>query len=72
MEAKRSQIKSRVFEGAIEVKKKFSTDIKAAFMLIIAENIIALRNVVRTLIESISKSVGISRGQILKRNSKKV
>jgi len=71
MEAKRNQIKSRVFEGAIKVKKKFSTDIKAAFMLIIAENIIALRNVIRTLIESISKSVGIGREEILPRNRKK-
>jgi len=71
MEAQRSQIKSRIFEGAKEVKKKLSTDIKAAFTLIIAENIIALRNVIRTVIESISKSVGISRGQILKRNRKK-
>ena len=53
------------------MKKKLSTDIKAAFMLIIAENIIALRNVIRTLIESISKSVGISREEILPRNKKK-
>jgi len=71
IQAQRSQIKSRVFEGAIEVKKKFSTDIKAAFVLIITENIIALRNVIKTVIESISKSVGISRGQILKRSRKK-
>ncbi|MFC1604475.1 hypothetical protein ACFL5F_05550 [Planctomycetota bacterium] len=39
------------------MKKKINTDIKAAVMLIIAEDIIALRNVIRTVIISISKSV---------------
>jgi len=71
METQRSQKKAGFFEGAIEVKKKFSTDIKAAFILIFAENIIALRNVIRTLIESISKSVGISGEERLPGNKRK-
>ena len=53
------------------MKKKFSTDIKAAFMLIISENIIALRNVIGTVIESVSKSLGINRHEILRHNKKK-
>ena len=51
------KIKAGLIEGAIEVKKKINTDIKAAVMLIITEDIIALRNVIRTVITSISKSV---------------
>jgi hypothetical protein len=53
------------------VKKKINTDIKAAVMLIIAENIIALRNVIRTIITSISKSVGVNRRSILLSNKRK-
>jgi len=56
---------------ALEVKKKINTDIKAAVMLIIAENIIALRNVIRTIIKSVSKSVGVNRRSILPGNKKK-
>ena len=54
------------------MKKKINTDIKAAIMLIIAEDIIALRNVIRTIIKSISKSLGINGGSILPGGKKKV
>jgi hypothetical protein len=54
------------------VKKKVDTDIKAAVRLIISENIIALRNVVKAVITSISKTVGINRGSILPGNRKKI
>jgi len=53
------------------VKKKINTDIKAAVMLIIAEDIIALRHVMRTIIKSASKSLGVNRGSILPGNKKK-
>ncbi len=53
------------------MKKKINTDIKAAVMLIIAENIIALRNVIRTIIKSVSKSMGVNRRSILTGNKKK-
>lgn len=53
------------------MKKKINTDIKAAVMLIIAEDIIALRNVMRTIIKSASKSLGVNRGSILPGNKKK-
>ena len=53
------------------MKKKINTDIKAAVMLIIAEDIIALRNVIRTIIKSASKSLGVNRGSILPGNKKK-
>jgi hypothetical protein len=53
------------------VKKKINTDIKAAVMLIISENIIALRNVIRTIIKSTSKSLGMNGESILRGNKKK-
>ena len=54
------------------MKKKINIDIKAAVRLIIAENIIALHNVIRAVITSISKTVGIDRGTILPGSRKKV
>jgi tRNA threonylcarbamoyladenosine modification (KEOPS) complex Pcc1 subunit len=65
------KIKAGLIEGAIEVKKKINTDIKAAVMLIVAEDIVALRNVIRTVIKSISKSVGVNEGSILPGSKKK-
>jgi len=53
------------------VKKKINADIKAAIMLIIAENIIALRNVIKTIIKSASKSAGLNRGSVFHGNKKK-
>lgn len=47
------------------MKRKINTDIKAAVMLIIAEDIVALRNVFRTVIKSFSKSLGVNGGTIL-------
>jgi len=54
------------------VKKKIATYIKAAVMLIIAENILAFRNIIRTIIESASKLVKVDVGSILPGNKKKV
>jgi hypothetical protein len=53
------------------VKKRINTDIKAAVMLIIAENIIALRNVIRTIIQSLTKSMNVNGESILRGNKKK-
>ena len=53
------------------MKKKINTDIKAAVMLIVAEDIVALRNVIKTVIKSISKSVGLNGGSILPGSKKK-
>jgi len=47
------------------VKKKIKTNIKAAVMLIVAEDIIALRNVIRTIIKSASKALGVNGGSIM-------
>ena len=58
-------------EGAFEVKKKMTTYIKAAVMLIITENILALRNIIRTIIESASKLAKLNGGSILPGNKKK-
>jgi len=52
------------------VKKKINTDIKAAVMLIIAEDIIALRNVIRTIIKSASKSLGVNGGSVFQGKKK--
>jgi hypothetical protein len=65
------KIKAGLIEGAIAMKKKINTDIKAAIMLIIAEDIIALRNVIRTVIKSISKPGGVNGGSILPGSKKK-
>jgi hypothetical protein len=53
------------------VKKKITTYIKAAVMLIIAENILAVRNIIRTIVESASKLVRLNRGSLLPGNKKK-
>ena len=53
------------------MKKKINIDIKAAVMLIIAEDIIALRNVIRTIIKSASKSLGVNGGSVLPADKKK-
>ena len=66
------KIKAGFIEGALEVKKRINTDIKAALRLIIAENFIALQNVIRAVITSISKTVGINRGSILPGGRKKM
>ncbi|MHC4435794.1 MAG: hypothetical protein ACYS3S_00435 [Planctomycetota bacterium] len=65
------KMKAGLIEGAFEVKKKINMDIKAAFRLIIAENIIALRNVIRAIITSISKTVRLNGGSILPGSRKK-
>jgi len=54
------------------MKKKITTDIKAAVMLIIAEDIIALRNVIRPIVKSTSKLLGNNDDSILPDNKKKV
>lgn len=71
MEIQCMKIKTGLIEGAMAMKKKINTDIKAAVMLIIAEDIVALRNVIRTVIKSISKSVGVNEGSILPGSKKK-
>jgi hypothetical protein len=53
------------------VKRKIATYIKAAVMLIIAENILALRNIIRTIIESASELIKVNLGSILPGNKKK-
>ena len=53
------------------MKKRINTDIKAAVSLIIAENIVALRNVIRAIITSISKTVRINGRSILPGSGKK-
>jgi hypothetical protein len=58
-------------EGAFEVKKKITTDIKAALTLIRAENTLALKNVIGTIVKSASKSMGVKRGSIFSGNKRK-
>jgi len=53
------------------VKKKINVDIKAAVLLIIAENLVALRNVIRAIITSISKTLRLNGRSILPRRRKK-
>jgi hypothetical protein len=65
------KMKAGLIEGALEVKKKINIDIKAAVLLIIAENIIALRNVIRAIITSISKTVRLNGRSILPGSRKK-
>lgn len=55
----------------MEVKKKMTNYMKAAVMLIIAEDILALRNIIRTIIESASKLAKLNGGSILPGNKKK-
>ena len=65
------KLKAGLIEGALEVKKKIHIDIKAAILLIIAENIIALRNVIRAIITSISKTIRLNGRSILPGSRKK-
>ena len=65
------KMKAGFIEGALEVKKKINIDIKAAVLLIIAENIVALRNVIRAIITSISKTVRLNGRSILPGSRKK-
>lgn len=53
------------------MKKRINTDIKAAILLIIAENVIALRNVIRAIVTSISKTVRLNGRSILPDSRKK-
>ena len=53
------------------MKKRITTYVKAAVMLIIAENVLALRNIIRTIIESASKLMRLNGGSILPGNKKK-
>jgi hypothetical protein len=53
------------------VKKKINVDIKAAVLLIIAENLAAMRNVVRAIITSISKTLRLNGRSILSGSRKK-
>ena len=53
------------------MKKKINVDIKAAVLLIISDNIVALRNVIRAIITSISKTVRINGRSILPGNRKR-
>ena len=53
------------------MKKKINIDIKAAVMLIISDNIVALRNVLRAIITSISKTVRSNGRSILPGSRKK-
>ena len=53
------------------MKKKINIDIKAAVLLIIAENIVALRNVIRAIITSISKTIRLNGRSILPGRRKK-
>ena len=48
------------------MKNKMINDIKAAVMLIIAENLIALRYAFKLVINSFSKSSGVRRQDITK------
>ena len=53
------------------MKKKINNDIKAALLLIISENIVALRNVIRAIITSISKTLKLNGKSILPGSRKK-
>lgn len=53
------------------MKKKINVDIKAAVLLIITENLVALRNVIRAIITSISKTVKLNGRSILPGSRKK-
>ena len=53
------------------MKKKITTDIKAAVMLIITDDIVALRNVIRTILKSASKSLGVNGGSVFQGDKKK-
>jgi len=65
------KIKTGFVEGAKEVKKKVKTDFKAAVMLIITEDLLALRNIIGTIVESASRAVRIKGGSIFPGNKEK-
>ena len=52
------------------MKNKIIIDIKAAVMLIIAENLTALRAVVKTVIDSVYKSLGVREDAVLRGKEK--
>ena len=71
MKAQRSETRAGFVDGATEeMKKKIVTDIKAAVMLIIAENLVALRTVVKTVMNSVYKSLGVREDAILRGKKK--
>jgi len=53
------------------VKKKITTGIKAIVTLIVTENILALRNIIRIIIKSVFRSLSINGGSMLSGNKKK-
>ena len=53
------------------MKKKVKTDFKAAIMLIITEDLLALRNIIGTIVESASRAVRIKGGSIFPGNKEK-
>ena len=53
------------------MKNKIIIDIKAAVMLIIAENLTALRTVIKTVIDSICKSLNVREDAILQGKEKR-
>jgi len=53
------------------VKKKVKTDFKAAVMLIITEDLLALRNIIGTIVKSASNSVKVKKGSIFSENKEK-
>lgn len=55
----------------MEVKKRITADIKAALTIIRAENTLAIRNIIGTIIKSASKPMGVKRGSIFSGNKKK-
>lgn len=68
---KDKKIKTGFVEGAKEVKKKIKTDFKAAVMLIITEDIIALKNIIGTITKSASRSVRGKGGSTFPGNKEK-
>jgi hypothetical protein len=53
------------------VKKKITTGIRAIVVLIIAENILALRNIFRIIIKSVPRSVGFNGGRFYRPTGKR-
>lgn len=53
------------------MKKKITSDIKAVVMLIIAENLLALKNIIGTIVKSASRSVRAKEGTIIPGGKKK-
>lgn len=53
------------------MKKKITTDIKEAVILIITEDLVALKNVIGTIAKSASRSMRMKGGSIYPGNKKK-